>query len=228
MGTILNDAFTRTGGIGGSTASPAGGAWSDIISAHNAGGVFSTNGSVLVATGSSGETIASLKNAVVATTIQATATVPFTPTTDGWIAGAILHADSDGYPCWIGWASGGTRRLCRFDTSSDDINSHVLADHTDTSIASSDRTAHTIELRAASNGDLTLWVDGAQVTGGGFASTVNDATLTTAGRPGLFARGVNIDNVTATDAAVAAPVITGPSGAFGLTSTLLKQGRLTA
>lgn len=216
MTTILNDAFGRTASLNGSTAAPTGGAWSDLLSGHfTGGGAWATNGSTFVAPGSSGEEIGSWKNAAVYGTLEATQQVPFTPTTDGWIVGAILHADADGYPCWIGWASGGSRRICRYDSATDTVSTNILADVADTSIPAGNRTAHTVELRAAANGDLTLWVDGSAVS---FGSTINDAALTTPGRPGMLARGVNIDNAVGVDATASGPVITGPNYYYGMIS----------
>lgn len=197
MSTVLNEQFGRTGFIlGGSPAAPVGGTWSTLLTANYGGSDFALNGATLAMTGSSGEEIFSFKNSAVLGTIEATVTVPFTPSTDGWVAGAVLHADADSYPCWIAFASASSRWISRFDSASDSIVTNVLATLSDSSIAAGNRAAHTLTFSSAANGNLSMTIDGVAVAFG----TVNDAAMTTAGRPGIAARGATLDNVLAVDA----------------------------
>lgn len=196
MSTVLDDQFNRSGFILGSSASPTGGTWSAVVTSHYAGGDYSLTGSAFVIPGSSGEDIFSLKNSALFTTIEGSATLNFTPATDGWAAGIVIHADSDSYPCWIAWVSGGNAHVSRFDSASDSVATNLSGPWTQP-VAAGNRSAHTLTVDVASDGTITISVDGTPVSG----ATIDDAALTTAGRWGVMGRGVSIDAIVASDGA---------------------------
>jgi hypothetical protein len=226
MALFLDDQFDRSGGLLGSSAAPTGGTWSTLDTDFlPQDATLNGTAAVLAAIDPS-----FFKNSAAATGNTQTNTLTFTPTGDNWQAIVHLRVQGDD-SCYQLILGPSTTTGCGMSRRASTDNWGGVGfggAGTGYTATVGDRSQHTLSYTVTGS-VFSAAFDGTPIT---FASSTTDATITAAGVAGFGGRDISVTSFTAdgstTGGDTTAPVITGPGGATGSTSSASVAENTTA
>lgn len=192
----LNDLFSRTGDLNGSTASDVGGIWQNHPSAFIAAapGYVSLDGSK-VTMGSTEPTLHT--NSSSTASADQKVTLQFTPNADNWQVILLLRADSTSgaaYQLLFGPGAGGIGVYRRSNTSESWGGAAQIGSSVTNALAAADRSSHTLTFSIIGSA-FSATLDGTPISLG----SLSDGTITAANRVGFGGRSFTSDVISEDD-----------------------------